>query len=149
MRSRCPSASTRGVGNLCGYKLVFNRRGSYRDGGVASIVPTGDESDRVYGVIWELSATDVRKLDEIEDPDAYARETVRVNIGDDLTLDCTTYIAIPQADYVSPDPEYFQILLAAAKDMGLPGHYIETIESLAPARNGAALHNKTLNRSDK
>ena len=131
MRKRCPSATKLNVGFLPAYRLVFNRKGTYRDGGVASISPTGNATDRVYGIIWELSTVDVQKLDDIEDPKAYTRTTIRVTCIDGTEVDCSTYIAIPQADYVSPDPEYFDLLLATAEAADLPDEYIKTIKSFA------------------
>ena len=129
MRKRCPSARKLGVAYLPAHKLVFNRKGSYRDGGVASISSSDNAADRVYGVVWALNDEDVQVLDQIEDPEAYTRKTVRV-IGDDGTeMDCHTYVAIPQAEYVLPDREYLRILLSAAHAERLPAEYIKTIST--------------------
>jgi len=127
MQKRCPSARKVGVAYLLGHNLVFNRKGSYRDGGVASIMPSDKPTDRVYGIIWALNDEDVQMLDEIEDPTAYKRKLIYV-VGDDGTeIECHTYVAIPQADYVVPDREYLSILLSAAHSQGLPDDYIKTI----------------------
>lgn len=127
MHRRCPSARKLGVAYLPAHNLAFNRKGSYRDGGVASVVPSATPTDRVYGIVWALNDEDVQKLDEIEGPAAYERKTIRV-IGDHGgEIECHTYIAIPQADFVIPDREYLSILLSAAHAQGLPDDYIKTI----------------------
>lgn len=127
MRKRCPSARKLCVAYLPGHKLVFNRKGSYRDGGVASISPSADNADRVYGVVWVLNDEDLQVLDKIEDPEAYTRENIRVVAIDDTEIDCHTYVAIPQAEYVVPDREYLHIVLSAARDQGFPAEYVNTI----------------------
>lgn len=127
MRKRCPSARKIGVAYALAYRLVFNRKGSYRDGGVASISPTGNSTDRVYGIVWELTAKDIQILDEIEDPEAYNRIPISVVGLNGIDLTCHTYVAIPQAEHITADREYLNILLAAAHKESLPPEYIETM----------------------
>ncbi len=127
MRARCPSAKKIGVAYLPAHKLVFNRKGSYRTGGVASVSPTGNPSDRVFGVVWAISDHDSQLLAEIEDPNAYKQTAIRVVGNNGVAIECHAYIAIPQAEYVAPDREYLGIILAAAHAEGLPPDYIKLI----------------------
>jgi gamma-glutamylcyclotransferase (GGCT)/AIG2-like uncharacterized protein YtfP len=82
----------------------------------------------VYGVVWELTANDLRTLDEIEDPQAYERSVVGVMADNGTEMNANTYISIPQADHVVPDREYLSILIAAARRARLPDEYIQTLE---------------------
>ena len=122
MRRRCASARKRSLGFLPGYKIAFNRKGSYRAGGVASIAQS-DAADRVHGVVWELEEDDIEELDRIENPDAYRRIEVEVYLREGGTLRCQTYVAIPQGEYIAPDPEYLEQIIAAADAEGLPRDY--------------------------
>lgn len=131
MMKRCPSAKRVGLGVIPNYELVFNRKGSYRPGGVASIVPSEDPTRNVYGVIWRITAEDLEALDHIEDPSAYERVKMEVESLDGLTYACQTYIAFPQAKHVTPDPHYLELLLNAAKSAALPSDYIKQISKFS------------------
>jgi gamma-glutamylcyclotransferase (GGCT)/AIG2-like uncharacterized protein YtfP len=80
MKERVPHAEVVGLGHILGYKLEFNRIGTYRAGGVASIVPhIGGE---VHGVIWQVPKPELEALDKIEDPRAYDRIQMSVEGSD-------------------------------------------------------------------
>lgn len=127
MRERCPSAERVEVGFVPKYELVFNRKGSYRPGGVASIAPSDNPERSVYGIIWRLSTEDLQELDRIEDPNAYERVTINARSITGQTYKCQAYLAYPEADYVAPDPEYLKLLLHAAREAGLPERYVQWI----------------------
>ena len=127
MLERCPSAERVGIGVIPTYELVFKRKGSYRPGGVASIVPSEDPGQSVFGVIWKITSEDLEGLDKIEDPSAYERVTIDVQLLEGQTFPCQTYLAFPQAQHVTPDPHYLELLLDAAKAAALPQDYIELI----------------------
>jgi hypothetical protein len=127
MLSRCPSAIGISTGVLSDSRLVFNRRGSYRPGGVASIQSASDE--RVYGVIWKISAAEFQHLDETEDKDAYQREEMTVHSLKGETYRCQVYRAIPEG-IVAPDPQYLEELVHCAKEAVLPPDYISSLERL-------------------
>lgn len=109
------------------YKLVFNRKGTYRPGGVASIERSGEQESSMYGIIWRLCSQDLLELDRIEDPKAYERVPIEAQLLDGGTYECQTYPAYPEATHVSPDPEYLDLLLQAAKPSGLPDDYVQRI----------------------
>ena len=127
MRARCPSARKVANGVVRGVCLVFNRRGTYRPGGVASIEPCTPNS-QVHGIVWRLSAEDLQRLDDIEDPNAYRRELVRVWEVEADPIEAVTYRAIPEADEITPDAEYLAIIITAAKEAGFPVNYLEMLE---------------------
>ena len=134
VHERCPSAKKVALGFIPNYDLVFNRKGSYRPGGVASIEPTNEPERSVYGIIWEISKEDLNRLDEIEDLTAYERVIFDVSTLNGESCKCQTYVAYPQAEYVVPDPHYFELLINAAKETHLPQEYINHISKLLPSK---------------
>jgi gamma-glutamylcyclotransferase (GGCT)/AIG2-like uncharacterized protein YtfP len=124
MKTRVPNAIFIGIGTIDGYTLTFNRKGSYRPGGVASIVAA--KGERVYGVVWEISSDELRRLDIEEDPAAYARHPMAVALETDIAYMCHVYVAYPQGD-VAPDPHYLELIISAAREVGLPADYVEKL----------------------
>lgn len=125
MKERTPNAEHVGTGYVEGYDIVFNRKGSYRLGGVSSIVPC--EGVNAYGVVWSISDGELSELDRIEDPSAYERVTKRVTLTNRETIDCQVYVSFPQED-IAADQEYLEIIISAAQSAGLPNHWIERIK---------------------
>ena len=113
-----------GIGLLPNYQLVFNRLGSYSPGGVASVIPSQGRS--VYGVIWKLNNKQLTMLDEIEDPAAYSRESVSVEMNDGSSVDCLTYIAYSQG-YHPPTKNYLSYLIRGAEEHDLPSKYVKNL----------------------
>lgn len=112
-------------GVLKDYKLVFNRKGSYRTGGVASVEP--EQGNEVYGVIWSFDKNLLLKLDELEDPEAYQRSVLRVSGISGKKYDCFIYTAFAQGN-LSADPEYLELIISAAKKLNLPSSYIHFLK---------------------
>ncbi|MEO1188047.1 MAG: gamma-glutamylcyclotransferase, partial [Pseudomonadota bacterium] len=117
-----------GIGLLRNYQLVFNRLGSYSPGGVASVVPWKGRS--VFGVIWKLNTKQLNDLDEIEDPEAYTRESVSIEMEDGSLVDCLTYIAFSQG-YHPPSKKYLSYLVRGAEEHDLPQRYTKNLRRRA------------------
>lgn len=132
MLDRCPSARRIDVGVLLDHMLVFNRRGSYRPGGVASV--EGVRGERVYGVIYSLNPLDLEELDRREDPSAYRRTTEIIKALDGKEYACHVYKALPEGTF-RPDAEYLSELVTAAEENQLPTKYIERLKEAARAPN--------------
>jgi hypothetical protein len=132
MKKRTPSAEFVAIGHVPDHDLVFNRRGSYRPGGVASIVPC--QGVDTYGVVWAVSPNELKKMDQIEDPKAYerVRKVVVTSNGDKLA--CNVYVAFPEGE-IAPDQEYLELVIHAAEAAGLPESWIARIKRY---RSGAA-----------
>ncbi len=124
MKERTPMAECVGIGYVPNYDLVFNRIGSYRPGGVASIVPHAGINS--YGVIWSISLNELQEMDRIEDPNAYERIKLDVVTQDGRILNCNVYVAFPQGEFAADQP-YLEIIIAAAKSANLPDRWIERI----------------------
>lgn len=124
MVRRVPSASLVEIGELEGYDVVFNRQGTYRSGGVASLEPAQGKS--VFGAVWSLDEAALPTLDRIEDPAAYRRELLSVRGLSGKTYRCFVYRSIPQGP-VEPDKEYLRLIIDAAESLKLPNHYIRRL----------------------
>jgi gamma-glutamylcyclotransferase (GGCT)/AIG2-like uncharacterized protein YtfP len=124
MKKRTPSAEYVGIGRIPNHDLVFNRKGTYRPGGVASIEPRPGID--VYGVVWSLSELDLAEMDRIEDPRAYQRVRKRVIKDGGGKADCNVYVAFPQGN-IAPDKAYLELIIAAAQSADLPSHWIERL----------------------
>ena len=119
------------IGQLHDHKLVFNRKGSYRAGAVASVIATPGEV--VFGVVWALAPEQLQKLSIIEDPRAYKRDLKIVSTEDRENLTCNVFVSIPEGD-TEPDADYVALLVEAAKKAGLPRQYVSMIESYKPVQ---------------
>lgn len=126
MVDRCPSAVKIGVGVLQDHEIVFNREGSYRQGGVASVQQL--DGGRVYGVIWKLNPSEFVELDKSEDLTAYRRFEDNIKRLDGKMYRSHIYKAIPQGSF-DPDPDYLDLMIDAGNEQGLPNKYIEYLES--------------------
>lgn len=127
MLERCPTAVYKGVGLLPRHRLVFNRKGTYRDGSVASVESNiDDDKSKVYGVVWEMTAKDLIEMDKIEDPLAYERVKTVIQCQGSPLL-CNMYVSIPESDPPPPDKEYVRLIVDAAKLAELPSGYIQSI----------------------
>ena len=64
MALRCPGARATGVAQLASHRLCFPRRSPVRDCAVASIEPHAGSI--VWGVTYDMSSEDMRRLDARE-----------------------------------------------------------------------------------
>ena len=123
MKKRTPLAEYVGVGHVVDHDLVFNRKGSYRPGGVASIVPKAGVN--AYGVIWAISDDELAEMDRIE--------TLRLMsawekwlLGKMERISRQVYVAFPQGNILADQP-YLELIIAAAEKANLPTEWIERL----------------------
>lgn len=113
MKKRGVNYSRRECAFLKGHKLVFNKLVSYNpQEGYANIVP--DENDMVEGVLYEISDSDLSKLDKYEGyPNHYGRIRVTVQLDDDQEVEAVIYIAQPDKvrEGLKPSREYLKHLI--------------------------------------
>src|SRR5438874_1466705 len=77
--SRVPSAKPVGVAYLAGYRLTFDKI-SQDGSGKCDAHATGDENDRVYGVLYAVPRSEKKQLDDAEGlGSGYEEKTVVVN----------------------------------------------------------------------
>lgn len=126
---RCPSARALGVGELRGYELKWHKRST--DGsGKCDVVPANDENQIVYGVLFEISASEKSKLDEAEGlGNGYEEKQVQVVFaGKPRTV--TLYAATKTDSSLKPYTWYKAFVVAGAKEHKLPGEYIRQLEAV-------------------
>ncbi len=123
MKERCASAEMVDIGMLPDHQLVFNRRGTWRTGGVASVEPA--QGKRVYGVIWRINPMEIPVLDDAEHcPQSYTRSKIDVRTMRAKVFSCQVYKAIPEGHFEA-DQKYLEEIIYAAKIVGLPSEYVD------------------------
>lgn len=140
--SRAPSAVGLGVALAPGFVMRFHKIGT--DGsGKCTLIPTGDDGDVVYGVLYEFADSDLAGLDREEGVHlgGYARRPLRLRLSGGHTTEAMTYIAGGQYIDASclPFDWYRDLVVAGAKEHGLPPAYVRELERTAavPDRDAA------------
>ncbi len=110
------------------YVLKFNKIG--KDGsGKCNICYTGNSDDKVYGVLYEISCSNIEKLDNYENvPDHYKRECIEIKNEHGTTHDAVTYVAKENhisKEELNPSLQYKKYVLDGATESELPPKYIE------------------------
>ena len=131
--ARTPSARVLGVYTLSGFALRFHKVG--KDGsGKCDAFPTGDATDRVIGVLYELDPGDAATLDRIEGVGwGYRKEEVRVAAANGREECAFTYCATRVDAALVPYSWYLAHVLAGAREAGLPDAYVAALERQATA----------------
>ncbi len=141
IQSRIPGAKKLpGVFSLAGHILKFHKP-SKRDGsGKCDAHCTGNENDKVLGVIYEINYDEKNRLDKCESGYKCKEVSVRGETGD-----CTafTYYAANTQKGLRPYCGYKNHVLAGAEEAGFPAEYIaEFIKSVEaspdPEKQGRA-----------
>ena len=134
---RCPGHRVVGLAVLPDHRLVFPRFSADWGGGVASVALAHGE--RVWGVLYELTDSDLASLDGYEGWRAagdqhnhYDRETVMVELvrPDDTSvprrLRVVTYVA-RISNPTAPSRRYLETILRGARHHRLPEDYVERL----------------------
>lgn len=123
MRERCASPSVLGVATIPGYRFRIANRG------YATMVP--DPGSVVYGLLWSLTDEDLTALDQYEGVPAgdYIRTTIGVPFRGNQ-LEAQVYLAADPAPG-KPRRKYLDVIIQAARELGLPPAYIAEVEGKA------------------
>lgn len=128
-KERARSATPWGTGYLVGRRLTFDKLG--RDGsGKCDAELTGRNSDRVYGVLYEISADDKTALDRVEGLGrGYKEERIEVvaHVG---AVTAITYIATQKERLLRPFHWYKAVTVAGALEHGLPVDYVKRLRAV-------------------
>ena len=128
LRERVHSATAVGIGQLPGHALHWDKR-STRDGsGKCAAEVTGQQDDVVWGVVFELDPEDKPVLDKAEGLGAgYMEKTVNVltEVG---PLTAVTYYATNKDASLRPYHWYKALVIAGAREHGLPANYRSRLE---------------------
>ncbi len=118
MLERCPDSRPKFVATLANYKLIFVGWSRQWRGGVASIKPFRGE--RVRGAIFEVSDTDLKRLDKYQGyPNDYNRANVTVVDEDGEAVEAVTYIKTRQSEETRPSEQYLAMLKQGYRDWGI------------------------------
>lgn len=132
---RVPAAQFAGLGFVRGRQLRFHKRS--RDGsGKCDIPESGNDSDVVYGVLYEIPNNDLRILDTAEGVGhGYNRSELMVSVEGQPPVLAAVYLAdVSHIDSrLLPYEWYRDLVSAGAEQHNLPEDYIHAISS-APAR---------------
>ena len=130
LRERTPSARPIGIGRLVGHKLMWHMAGG--DGSAkCDVVETGRDSDEVWGVLYEIAASEKPFLDAAEGlGHSYHCKQVAV-LAADGQVQAETYCALTIDAERIPYDWYHAYVLAGAREHGLPSDYAAALEALA------------------
>lgn len=131
LRERVPSATAIGIGQLVGHELCWDKR-SWRDGsGKCDAEATGRPDDVVWGVVFELDPKDKPALDKAEGLGAgYMEKPVHV-LTEAGPVAAVTYYATDKDASLRPYHWYKALVIAGAREHGLPPSYRSRLELVA------------------
>lgn len=154
LAARVPSARFVRRGYLSGFTLRFHKRGRLDGSGKANMLRTGDDADRVWGVVWEIDPAHKPDLDRAEGLGAgYEEERVRVErpgkpetrdsvegrrasrgpdgsgAVDGASDEAWAYVASPDFidDRLVPFGWYVDFVVAGAREHALPDPYVAAV----------------------
>jgi len=145
-KARAPSAKRVATGFVEGRRLTFDKVS--RDGsGKCDAEPTGEKTDRVYGVVFEILEAERKSLREAEGlGKGYKEEMVKV-ITPGGEAEHMAYIATDKEPALRPYHWYKALTVAGAVEHGLPEDYIEwmrTVESVEDPKPERRTENEAL-----
>lgn len=127
-KNRAPSANPIGIGYVEGRRLTFDKV-SQDGSGKCDAEATGNNSYRVYGVIFEIASTEKATLDQAEGlGSGYKGERIEV-VTAAGKLQVNTYIATKKEPVLRPYRWYKAITVAGAMEHGLPRDYVEWLRA--------------------
>lgn len=128
--SRVPSAKVVGRGKIFDRKLVFNKKS--RDGsGKANLEDSS--GDVVWGVLYEISSSELRLLDKIEG--GYHRLTMHVQKDDETLIEAEVYASNELAFEAIPFDWYKELLICGAQEHQLPREYVKFLKGFPSKRD--------------
>ena len=122
MSHRCPGATLVGPARMPGHKFVINSRG------VATMVT--DNSRAVHGILWRITESDEKSLDEYEGVrwGTYVKVTTTVETSKSDSVSALVYVARDNTEGASR-PGYLERIVAAAQFHSLPEAYVEELRT--------------------
>jgi gamma-glutamylcyclotransferase (GGCT)/AIG2-like uncharacterized protein YtfP len=131
MKQRAGDWEEERIARLDNYELNFDKvaRGGT---GTANIVIA--EGKVVHGVLYRLTAQQIRVLDRFEGvPEHYRRTEVTVVDEQGSRISAQVYLARMVRKGLKPDRLYLQRILQGAEEHNLPADYLEQLRRIAPA----------------
>ena len=125
MLARCPGATALGTATLAGWRFIIN------PDGYGSIAP--ESGGVVHGVLWRLTARDLAAVNAYENVAGglYVRRMLPV-LHEGRRERSLVYVAVRQGEG-TPRPGYIAIVVAAARDWGMPEPYVRSLMRWSPS----------------
>jgi 5-oxoprolinase (ATP-hydrolysing) len=128
IKSRCPSVKVVCRGRVFDKEMRYTLYSSVRGGGVADM--TDSPGGIVYGLVLNLSDSDLKKLDKIECGDnCYQRITVDVYNDNGEDFLCYAYDVIDKKPDIPPTKIYEWLVYSGAYCLNTPVSYLKKIKS--------------------
>ena len=129
---RVPAANFAGVGFVRGRRLHFHKK-SEDESGKCDIPESGNDTEIVYGVLYEIPDSDICRLDRAEGVGhGYTQSKLMVSVKGQTPVSATVYLA--DASHIDsrllPYEWYRDLVSAGAEQHNLPNDYIRTILSI-------------------
>ncbi|GJL66704.1 MAG: hypothetical protein NPIRA05_16750 [Nitrospirales bacterium] len=131
LRERVPSAELLDVVELKHYRLSFHKRGQDRSS-KCNLVRTGEESDEVYGGIYQIDSAHKPMLDRFEGKGKGYHDSQLTVEFHGQEYSCLTYLAQPSyiEHSLKPFHWYKELIVLGAKHLRFPNAYVRSIESI-------------------
>jgi len=131
IRQRVPSARKVSVAVLAQHKLKFHKRGSRDGSGKCDIVMTGQETDKVFGVVFDIDEGEKTALDAAEGlHNGYEIKEIALLALDGCRLQAFAYYGTDLDESLQPFHWYKNHVLQGALENGLPESYTAMIREV-------------------
>lgn len=123
-------------GYLENYRINFNKKAI---DGTAKATIVAAEGERIYGLLYKVSAQELDKLNNIEGASSghYVRQSLPVCSTNGEIFMAEVYVATPKhidaEGVLKPSSRYIQTLITAALENKLDAHYIDYLKSIDTA----------------
>jgi hypothetical protein len=129
LRGRVPSAKKLSTGCLRGHSLRFHKE-SIDGSGKCDAYQTNDDSDEIWGVVFNISDDEKELLDRAEGlGHGYELKTVSISCQTQ-EIEAVTYYATRINPGLKPYNWYKNFVVSGAKKNNLPNDYVELLERI-------------------
>lgn len=125
LRERAASARALGAARLEGFRLCLDKLAS---DGSGKLNLARDVATSVWGVVFRIDPAELAALDRFEP--GYSQVSVTVHLRGVIPLEARTYLSEQRAPGLRVQPGYRELVLAGAREHGLPAEWIELLERL-------------------
>ena len=128
MEEWCPEHRFLGPAQVDGYRLELRRRSIRWGAGALDLVSTPGAT--VWGALYELPGISLERLDAKEGAGlAYARVEVEPVLAGERRRAVTYEVIEKEPQQVPCSPDYAQLVLAGARERGLPDEWLRELEA--------------------
>ena len=115
MKDRCPNAIDLGLATLPGYELFYTGFSDRWNGAVASIRP--NESNTLYGRLWEFNDEDLKTMDKFEGyPTNYDRHSMQITHNE---TPANAQIYIKEGENAIPSFKYTDVIRSGYNQLNI------------------------------